>query len=202
MRFLVIMAAVMLCGVGVVRADDTETTIKPSITFDGQTMFLAWQDKEHSPTMREFIPEGQDLESWTILSSIRDYPKVNDPFLFCGAMAKRATELNADAQGRVTENNETGDAVVDFLAWPDDKSFVEFNVFRFRKAPQGGLVAEQYALRDYKAPEAFVKNLHTIRDRLVKEMLENGLEYNANRPTDNEQTEPSEGADVSNPLVH
>jgi hypothetical protein len=158
-------------------ANDADT---PSVTFDGNTLLLAWQNKETQPTIREFVPAGQDLETWTILASIRDYPDLEDPFLVCGAMAKRATELNADAQGRVTENKETGEAVVDFLAWPEDKSFVEFNVFRYRKAEQGGLVAEQYAVRDYKDPEAFVKNLKPIRERLVRAMVKDGLEYDAN----------------------
>jgi hypothetical protein len=187
MRFLLTMAVVALCGVNVVRADDTATEAdRPSVKFDGNTLLLAWQNSEQNPTIREFIPQGQDLETWTVLSSIRDYPNLDDPFLICGAMAKRATELNADAQGRVTENNETGEAVVDFLAWPEDKSFVEFNVFRYRKAEQGGLVAEQYAVREYKDPETFVKNLKPIRERLVKEMLKNGLEYNAGEQSSND----------------
>jgi len=193
MRFVLAMVFVALCGVSVVRADDATDSDRPSVKFDGNTLLLAWQNSEHNPTIREFIPQGQDLESWTILSSIRDYPNLEDPFLICGAMAKRATEMNADAQGRVTENNETGEAVVDFLAWPEDKSFVEFNVFRYRKAAQGGLVAEQYAVRDYKDPDAFVKNLQPIRERLVKEMLQSGLEY---RPNEAAETNPDETADV------
>jgi hypothetical protein len=173
MRLIVTMAAFALVGVGVVRADDVSTeTDKPTVKFDGATLLLAWQNSQDKPTIREFVPEGQDLETWTILASIRDYPEMEDPFLVCGAMAKRATELNADAQGRVTENKETGAAVVDFLAWPEDKSFVEFNVFRYRKADQGGLVAEQYAVRDYKDPDGFVRNLKPLRERLVRQMLE------------------------------
>jgi len=181
MRFLGTFAIAVLLGVGIARADsDSATADKPSVTFDGQTLFLAWQNDDDKPTIREFIPQGQDLETWTELASLRDYPELNDPFLICGAMAKRAMDMNADANGRVTDNNANGEAVVDFLAWPEDKSFVEFNVFRYRKADQGGLVAEQYAVRDYKDPEAFVKNLKPIRERLVKSMLRNGLSYEAN----------------------
>lgn len=182
MRLIGTLAVIALCGASFVRADDGPTapvtsTDKPSVKFEGNTLLLAWQNDDDKPTIREFIPEGQDLETWTILASLRDYPDLEDPFLICGAMAKRATDLNADANGRVTENKETGEAVVDFLAWPEDKSFVEFNVFRYRKADQGGLIAEQYALRDYKDPEAFVKNLKPIRERLVRSMLKNGLQY-------------------------
>ncbi len=194
MRLIGTLALMALCGASLARADENPTaTDKPSIKFDGNTLLLAWQNDDDNPTIREFIPEGQDLESWTILASLRDYPDLDDPFLVCGAMAKRATDLNPAAEGRVTENNETGEAVVDFLAWPEDKSFVEFNVFRYRKADKGGLVAEQYALRDYKDPEDFVKNLKPIRERLVKSMLKNGLEYNANDESDCDASDDADG---------
>ena len=65
--------------------------------------------------------------------------------------------------------------IVDFVVWPADASFVEWNVFKYAKRPEGGVVAEQYALRAYEDSEAFLKGLRPVRERLV-ELMTQGLQ--------------------------
>jgi hypothetical protein len=68
-----------------------------------------------------------------------------------------------------------GEIVVDFVTWPAAESFVEFNVFKYGRREGGGLVAQQYALRDYKDPRGFMRGLKPVRARLIKLMTEGGL---------------------------
>jgi hypothetical protein len=71
---------------------------------------------------------------------------------------------------------ETGDVIVDFVVWPPDVSFVEFNVFKYSKREEGGIEAQQYAVRAYgKEGQEFLKGLKAVRERLVPLMAEDGL---------------------------
>jgi hypothetical protein len=87
-------------------------------------------------------------------------------------LGNREETMNRHA---VSENPKTGEVVVDFVTWPADESFVEFNVFKYGRREGGGLVAQQYALRDYKDPRGFMKGLKPVRTRLVSLMMEGGL---------------------------
>jgi hypothetical protein len=49
------------------------------VAFDGQLLVLAWQGGNPGETVREYIPPGEKLDSWTTLASIREYPKLDDP---------------------------------------------------------------------------------------------------------------------------
>lgn len=162
-------------------ADDetsqTETSQKPPVKFDGETLNFAYEQANGAgSSVKEFIPEGENLEKWTKLAAFWTYPEVNDPQQLATGVLEELKKKNTDAQAHLNETNNADEAVIDFVVWSEDKSFVEFNVWKFRKADGGGVIGEQYSLRDYKNPEAFVKNLKSIRERLVKQMTQDGLQ--------------------------
>lgn len=151
---------------------------KPKLTFDGQTLILGWQGKNEQAGefTREFIPADQTLDHWTSLASIREYPDLNDPRSLAEILARTVKERLPDSLTSISDKSDSDETVVDFVLWADDKSFAEFNVFKYRKNPAGGILAEQFAVRDYADPAAFVKNLKPLRDRLVKLMTTEGLQ--------------------------
>jgi hypothetical protein len=65
--------------------------------------------------------------------------------------------------------------IVDFVTWPADRAFVELNIFKYARKPGGGLVAQQYALRDYQDTTGFLRSLGPVRERLVGLMAKEGL---------------------------
>ncbi|MCE7878565.1 MAG: hypothetical protein DYH14_14870 [Betaproteobacteria bacterium PRO3] len=74
------------------------------------------------------------------------------------------------------EHPKSGDVIVDFITWPPDRAFVEFNLFRYGKRDGGGVVAQQYALRAYGDPGDFLRRLKSERPKLVDAMAKAGLE--------------------------
>jgi hypothetical protein len=82
---------------------------------------------------------------------------------------------NPAGQSAMIENPATGEVIVDFVTWPADRAFVEFNIFKYARKPRGGLVAQQYALRDYQDTTGFLKSLRPVRERLVGLMAKEGL---------------------------
>ena len=146
------------------------------ISFDGHKLALAWEANNNGERTREYLPEGQKLDSWTILASIREYPNLNDHHAVVGNLVRQLKKQNPPAPVGLIENPTTGDVIVDFVVWPEDGAFVEFNIFKYGKNEAGGIVAQQYALRAYgDKAEDFLRGLKPLRERLISEMAAGGL---------------------------
>jgi hypothetical protein len=164
-----------LGAIGILGPAEAEALQQETVSFDGQTLLLASRSENPGETVKEYIPAGEELRSWTRLASIREYPALNDPKAVVANLIKALKQQNPESRHAVIENPKTGEVVIDFVTWPADQSFVEFNVFKYSRREGGGLVAEQYALRDYKDPRGFMRGLKPVRARLVKLMTEGGL---------------------------
>ena len=166
----------------VIDSSQSKKNAKPEkdyVQFDGQKLYFAFQGTNPGESFKEYIPEGEKLESWTHLASIREYPDLDDPQAVVDNLVHLLKQQNPDAQSSVIHNSKTGDVIVDFVTWLPGVPFVEFNVFRYSKKPEGGLIAQQYAIREYKDPPGFLRKLKPIRIRLVNEMAKDGLRLSA-----------------------
>ena len=148
-----------------------QTQPKERITFDGTTLVLAAQEKSDDESIKEYIPEGQTLEAWSHLASVRTYANHQDPKMLAGALVKQVKANYPQSPCSLRDNAATGESLVDFVVWPPDKSFVEFNVFKYGKGENGGVVAQQYAVREYKDPNGFLESLRPVRERILAEMI-------------------------------
>ncbi len=166
-RMIVLGTVIMVAGLS--KAAD-------SIEFDGHSLELASQAAENDESIQEFIPKDETLDAWTKLAAIRTQAGIDDPVAMAKQMAKDIRKRYPKAPFTVRVNKKAGEAMIDFVVWPDDGSFAEFNVFRYAKHPRGGLLSQQYALRAYgdDAP-VFLKGLGPVRKRLVGAMGLSGL---------------------------
>ncbi|MEX2114893.1 MAG: hypothetical protein WD845_16995 [Pirellulales bacterium] len=173
MRFAIAALACMACCSTVARAsDDSAGPAKESVRFDGHLLDLASQDETPGQSLKEYIPAGETLEHWTKLAAIREYDALDDPKPVVGEFLQQLKKQYPESPCSVIENPTTGEVIIDFVVWPADASFVEFNVFKYQKRTGGGLIAEQYALREYQDAEGFLKGLRPVRERLVELMTE------------------------------
>lgn len=148
-----------------------------SLTFDGQTLNLAWEGGTAEAPIREYIPAGENLEKWTHLASIREWTDLNDPRELAAGTLETVKQTYPGAPHNMAENPDTGETVIDFLVGPPDGSFVEYNIFKYAKRPGGGTIAQQYAVRNYDNPAEFAeKELPAIRGRVINEMATDGLQ--------------------------
>lgn len=148
-----------------------------SLTFDGRTLNLAWEGGEPGAPIREYIPVGETLEHWTHLASIRQWSDLNDPRELAAKTLEGVQQNYPGAPHNMAENPDAGDTVIDFLIGPPDGSFVEYNIFKYSKRPGGGVIAQQYAVRNYDNPSEFTeKELPSIRGRVINEMADDGLQ--------------------------
>ena len=173
-----ILAVILLLAAALhpLRGEDKASLKKESVSFDGTTLWLASTNENPGERVREFIPEGQKLATWTKLASLREYPKLNEPRAVAENLVRALRQQNPGAQSAIIQNPKTGEVIVDFVTWPADNAFVEFNIFKYSRAEGGGLIAQQYALREYQDSAAFLKSLKPLRTRLVELMAKGGLE--------------------------
>jgi hypothetical protein len=146
------------------------------VRFDGATLFLAWQGDTPVGSVKEYILDGGRLQSWTKLASIREFVKPDDPKAMAADLLGVVKQQNPGSQGAAFVDTTTGAVVVDFVTWLPDRSFVEFNVFKFTKKEGGGLLGQQYAVRAYRDITSFMEGLKSLRSRLVELMFKTGLE--------------------------
>ena len=175
MRFSAILFAVLMATSFVYATEQSQPSANQTIKFDGNVLELASQEESPGQSLKEFIPAGETLDTWTKLAAIREYKDFDDPKLMVGSLVKQLNKQYPDSPSSIIENPTTGEVIVDFVVWPPDASFVEFNVFKYSKNPEGGLVSQQYALREYKDAEGFLKGLRPVRERLV-ELMTDGLQ--------------------------
>jgi hypothetical protein len=147
-----------------------------AVRFDDQTLTLSFEAGASGETLKEYLPQGQKLDSWTKLAAIREYPNLHDPLALAAGVLKQLKQDYPLSPSSIIQNPKTGEVIVDFIVWPEDASFVEFNIFKYQKRPDGGVSSQQYALREYKNQEAFLKSFRPVRRRLVELMAQQGLQ--------------------------
>jgi len=170
------LATTLFAAIAAAEPGDTHSTPPQSITIDGQTLDLAWQGGSTDEPIYEYIPAGESLEHWTHLASIREYHSIDNAKALAEGTIQAVKQNYPGAPTQMVENPTSGDVMIDFLVGPPDGSFVEYNVFQYKKRPEGGTVAQQYALRAYGDTTKFLKNLETTRTRLLNEMADHGLQ--------------------------
>lgn len=175
MRFYSLLAALVLSFTTDVFAGDPVLT-SDTVIFDGNELHLASSEKNANGLLREYIPPGEKLDSWTKLAAFRLYPQLDNPATAAANLLRALKKQNPGAKAAMIINPKTSDAIVDFITWPEDTSFAEFNVMKYSKFSGGGLVMQQYALRAYGDDVMpFMKNLKSLRTGLVDKMASEGI---------------------------
>lgn len=158
--------------------NDVPSPNLPPIVFDGETFLFAWEGASPTAKIKEFVPAGQHLDNWTRFVAINEYPNAQDPRIFAQGIVDQLKKQNPTAGSQLQENSKTGEVMLDFVTWPENKSYVEFDVFKFHKLPGGGIVGEQFAQRAYAVDEqkALLDGLEALKKRVLPMMAENGFQ--------------------------
>ncbi len=175
MRLLSV-AIAMLAWVSLAHAE------APSIEFAGQHYTLNFEDQAQQENgapgdgLAEFTLPGETVNDWSKLFAFHAYPEMgDDPVAAVKMVGKVVKETNKDANFAIVENEETGEAIIDFLTWAPESDVMEFNVFKYARAADGkGLIAMQYA-QHIKLGEIDVEGMRALRARSVQEMADTAI---------------------------
>lgn len=178
MRYIILWLLMVYSTAAVAKGTDP---LKPrSVDFCGREMFFAFSGKDFD----EYIPQGESLDNWTHLASIRVVRNCSDPKKFARGMAELVESDNPHSQSAEHLDSRNQIAYIDFVTWPRDGAYVEFNIFRIEKSDSNCLIVYQYAQRAYKEQKKFLLELRSLREQTIAEMTDRGLTINKPRIID------------------
>lgn len=149
-----------------------------SLVFDGERYVRVHRERQ-SPgdRMAQFVRERETLGNWTQSIAIYHYTKLgDDPTQAALELRDGVKAANPDAQAHLVVHSVTRDAILDFLTWPPDGSYLEFNVMRYAKDAAGkGLLAFRFVHRFTDARKEDAKAFTSKRLLWRDQVMEFGL---------------------------
>lgn len=116
--------------------------------FDGETYASQYASSVPGQRLVEYVRADESPENWTKLLAVRELPELADPVAAAAELARRLNESNPLARHRLLTKPDDSEALIDFLTWPEDGDYMEFNIFRYVKRTDApGLVSYQFAYR-------------------------------------------------------
>jgi hypothetical protein len=145
-----------------------------AITLDGEPFTKRFTgNPPHGDKLLEFVRESESFEKWTKLIGFRyqQLPRIgNDPRQTAAGMVRVIKQTNPKAQSRVLVNERASEAILDFLTWPPDGKFMEFNVFRYVKSTDGrAVVSLQLAYRFTDASPEGAERFKQLRESWIRQ---------------------------------
>jgi hypothetical protein len=144
----------------------------PDIQFDGEVFVQQFTNNTSDVKLAEYVRPNETLKNWTKLIAVRNFIKLNDTKSATVDLAKIVQQHNPQAKFQIFTKDDGSEAQIDFLTWPREGKYMEFNVHRYMKVRDyPGLISYQFAYRfsdtSPNAKEAFMKN----RQRWINEMF-------------------------------
>ena len=146
-----------------------------AIVFDLERYVRVHRERQSSgDQIVQFVPEGETLADWTRSIAIYRYTALgDDPARAALELRESVRAANPDAQSRIQVHTVTDDAVLDFLTWPPDGRYLEFNVMRYAKVARGkGLVALRFVYRSADARKELSEQFKESRLSWVRQVAD------------------------------
>ena len=127
-----------------------ETSAKEAIRLEGETYYLAFTESNEDGSLKEFLLQGETLETWTRMVAVRNFRKIKSPKHYIESMAQNYRAKYPHMQFAVFEKKETKAWAIDCIAYPlgQDSGHVEWNYFQAgRVKGTKGIVVNQYVER-------------------------------------------------------
>ena len=144
------LAAWLIVAGGYLSAAADDSFVEPrELEFAKETYIGRFVAVNEHEKLAEFTRAGDPLEDWQKLVAVRHYPLANGtPAQAAAAVVRALQATNPLAKFQLLVKEDGSEALVDFITWPKDGTYAEFNAFRYIKKPnQAGLVSYQFAYR-------------------------------------------------------
>ena len=124
------------------------------ITFAGLSHYKAFKAQNDYSKVIEYVPQGQTVDNWTSLVGIWRYYTIDDPAQFAKSLGFQVKHQEGAALDIEYVDGNPNDVVLPMVLIEKGPNgyIAETNVWRFTKVKgKRGIVAAQYATRDYAA---------------------------------------------------
>jgi hypothetical protein len=140
------------------------------ITIGDLKLFRAYAPPDSKVDLREYLPEGETLDRWNRLASVRTFKDLKDPKQYLANMAEAVRQSHPSARYQFFESEKTKERILDFMTFPPDSApvhFAEWNLMRAKYVEGTGLIVYQYGLRLYKTDASSASVILAERNKMM-----------------------------------
>lgn len=142
----------------------------PSIVIGDLKLFQAYAPPESKVGLREYVPAGESIKSWTRMASVRVFKDQKDPKAYLTAVAAQVAKSHPSARYQFLRNDTTKSLVLDFMTFPPESVspfYAEWNLMRASFVEGKGLVVYQYAMRIFDVGPQTGAIVNAERNKMV-----------------------------------
>jgi len=120
----------------------------------------------------EYFKKDEDVSNWTKMIGVYYYPNEKSPLEFAKNFDNTIENTDNSILLKIVENKKNDKAVLSFLVngSENSKNFFEYDVYKFEKHPQNGMIVSKYASKH------FFKNNDEI-SKIAQDIKENNDKY-------------------------
>lgn len=109
----------------------------------------------------EYFLNNETKDNWNKMVGIYYYPEISNPLKFADKECKDIESNEINVLLKFIENKQADKAALSYLqnGYENGKNFFEYNIFKYEKHPQKGMMALRYAIRYYFKNDAGIKEL-------------------------------------------
>jgi len=163
-------------------------TAAPYVMIGDLKLVRAFAPAESEIQLREYLPEGESLERWNRLASVRVFKTEKNAQKYLERVADMVRKSGPSARAQFFRNEQKKETVLDFITFAPPISpehFAEWNLMRAKFVEGTGLVVNQYALRLYVIDDDSIKVITSERRKMMARFVEASFE---------EKTEPNQAS--------
>lgn len=116
----------------------------------------------------EYFLKNEDVGNWTKMIGVYYYPKESNPLKFAENFDKTIENTENSLLLKLIENKKSDKAAISFLVngCENAKKYFEYDIYKFEKNPEKGMVVLKYAVKYYFTNNEEIK---TIAENIKKE---------------------------------
>ena len=101
----------------------------------------------------EYFPKTENKNNWTKMIGIYYYPEVSNPLKYADKESKTIESNETNVLLKYIENKKADKAALSFLqnGSCNGKNYFEYNIYKYEKHPDKGMMALRYAIRYFFA---------------------------------------------------
>lgn len=139
------------------------------IKFDNETYTLKFSAlaPQTQGYGNEYYKKDEDISNWTKMIGVYYYPNETSPLGFAQNFDNTIENTDNSVLLKIVENKKSDKAVLSFLVngCENSKKFFEYDVYKFEKHPQKGMIVSKYASKHFfKTDEEIKKIAQNIKE--------------------------------------
>lgn len=141
----------------------TNAVLAEDIHFDNEVYTLKYSAlaPQTSGYGNEYFKKYENVSNWTKMVGIYYYPNEKDPIKYAQDFDKTVENTDNSVLLKFIQNKKYDKAAISFLVngCENAKKYFEYNIYKFEKHPDKGMMVLKYAVKHYFTNDSEIKSI-------------------------------------------